>query len=147
VLEDYWQRVRGSSDELQELIETVVIPETWFFRDVEAFTALVRLVTDEWLPSHGTAVLRVLSVPCSTGEEPYSLIMALLDGGLSRKEIKVNAVDISARALARARRGEYGPNSFRGKNLDFRDRYFRPTAKGYSVAEWLSEMVNFRQGN
>jgi chemotaxis protein methyltransferase WspC len=146
-LEDYWQQVRSSKEELQELVEAVVVPETWFFRDREAFEVLVRLATEEWLPTHGTAALRALSVPCSTGEEPYSMVMALLEGGFSREWIQVDAVDISSRALARAKQGEYGLNSFRGENLDFRERYFSQTTRGYSVAKWLSEMVTFRQGN
>jgi chemotaxis protein methyltransferase WspC len=146
-LEDYWRQVRSSAQELQELIETVVVPETWFFRDREAFAVLVRLAVEEWLPAHGAATFRALSVPCSTGEEPYSMVMALLDGGFSRERVQVDAVDISARALARAKQGEYGPNSFRGEDLDFRERYFSQTARGYSVARWLRDMVTFRQGN
>ena len=145
--EEYWQRVRNSNDELQELIETVVVPETWFFRDREAFAVLARMVMENWLPLHATAAVRVLSVPCSTGEEPYSIVMALLDGGLARERILVDALDISARALARAKKAEYGANSFRGEDLTFRDRYFTPDAKGYLAAKWLPPMVNFRQGN
>jgi chemotaxis protein methyltransferase WspC len=146
-LEEYWQRVQGSSDELQELIETVVVPETWFFRDREAFAALARFSVEEWLPSHGTAALRALSVPCSTGEEPYSIVMALIDEGIPAGRIHVDAVDISDRALARARHGEYGANSFRGDDLDFRTRYFSRTARGFSVAKWLPDRVTFLKGN
>jgi|SRR5579871_1562008 len=146
-VEDYWQALLSSKDELQELIETVVVPETWFFRDQEAFAALVRLVTEEWRPTHPAAVLRVLSIPCSTGEEPYSIVMALLDAGFSREELHVDAVDISTRALTRAKSGVYGTNSFRGQNLLFRERYFRPIGNGYALAEWLVDKVNFRQGN
>ncbi len=146
-LGDYWELVRSSNDELQELIEAVVVPETWFFRDREAFATLAHLVTREWLPTHGNTVLRALSVPCSTGEEPYTIVMALLDAGLSPKQIRVDALDISARALARGSRGEYGLNSFRDKNLEFRNRYFHQTAKGYRVDPRLSGMVAFRQGN
>jgi chemotaxis protein methyltransferase WspC len=145
--EDYWQQLNGSNDELQELIETVVVPETWFFRDREAFAALVRLVVEEWLPTHPTGILRLLSVPCCTGEEPYSIVMALLDGGLALGQFQVDAVDISARALAQARRGLYGMNSFRGENLSFRERYFQPLENGYAPVKWLSEKVNFQQGN
>jgi chemotaxis protein methyltransferase WspC len=145
--EDYWQQLHDSTSELQELIETVVVPETWFFRDREAFGALVRLVTEEWLPAHPAGVLRMLSVPCSTGEEPYSMIMALLDGGISLERFQVDAVDISARALAQARRGIYGMNSFRGAKLRFRERYFQPVAAGYALLDQLSAKVTFRQRN
>jgi len=68
--EDYWQQVQRSTKELQELIEAVVVPETWFFRDREAFAALVRLATEEWRPAHPDRALRLRSAPCSTGEEP-----------------------------------------------------------------------------
>jgi chemotaxis protein methyltransferase WspC len=139
---DYWDHLRASADELQKLIEGVVVPETWFFRDPQAFVALVRLVTEE-----RRHVLRLLSVPCSTGEEPYSLVMSLLDGGFLPEQLHVDAVDISARALAVAQRGVYGSNSFRGAGLTFRDRYFQPTANGYALAERLRSHVTFHQRN
>jgi len=146
-LDDYWQQVCSSKDELQELIETVVVPETWFFRDREAFVGLVRLAREEWLPTHGGGVLRGLSIPCSTGEEPYSMVIALLEGGFPREAIQIDAIDISERALARARHGEYGLNSFRGSDLAFRDRYFKQTSRGYSLEDWIPNMVTFRRGN
>jgi chemotaxis protein methyltransferase WspC len=118
--EDYWQQLRSSKAELQELIEAVVVPETWFFRDPAAFTALVRLAVAESRPPTPANVLRLLSIPCSTGEEPYSIVMALFDGGFSPEQIQVDAVDISARALFQAKHGVYGSNSFRGQNLVFR---------------------------
>jgi chemotaxis protein methyltransferase WspC len=145
--DDYGQHLRSSADELQELIETVVVPETWFFRDCEAFATLARLVAEEWRRDPSATVLRLLSVPCSTGEEPYSMAMSLLDGGLSPQQIQVDAVDISARALARASRGVYGPNSFRGANLAFRERYFQPAANDHALVEWLRDLVTFQQSN
>lgn len=108
--DSYWERVRSSETELQELVEAVVVPETWFFRNPEAFAALVRLVREEWLPSHPEGVLRLLSLPCSTGEEPNSIAMALLDAGFPANRFDIDAIDISARALARAQLGLYGRN-------------------------------------
>jgi chemotaxis protein methyltransferase WspC len=145
--EDYWETLRGSTGELQELIETVIVPETWFFRDQNAFAAMVQLVIEEWRPIHPAAVLRALSIPCSTGEEPYSILMALVDGGFTLGQVHVDAVDISARALAVATPGVYGTNSFRGRDLAFRDRHFRPTAGRYALSDSLRGSVHFRQGN
>jgi len=144
---DYWNQLRNSNVELQELIEAVVVPETWFFRDREVFAAMVRLVTEEGLHGRPTEPLRLLSVPCSTGEEPYSMVMALLDAGFSAWQLNVDAVDISAQALARAKCGEYRAYSFRGENLAFRERYFRPTENGYSLPAWLLDLVSFQHGN
>src|SRR5258708_1288543 len=76
---DYWQRLRGSTGELQELIEGVVVPETWFFRDREAFATLVCLVMEEWRPAPSGGGLRLINCPCSTGEGTQSLVMSLLD--------------------------------------------------------------------
>ncbi len=113
----YWNRIRASESELQQLVETVVVPETWFFRDRESFTALARLVREEWLSGRRQDLVRLLSLPCSTGEEPYSMAMALLDAGVPAERFHVDAVDISARVLSHAGRGIYGRNSFRGQDL------------------------------
>ena len=67
-VDDYWHRLKGSRAELQELIEVVVVPETWFSRDREAFAELTRVAREEWRPNRPAAVRRLLSVPCSTGD-------------------------------------------------------------------------------
>ncbi len=146
-LEVYWERLLASEQELQELIEAIVVPETWFFRDSEAFTALPRLVRDEWLAKHVEGPLRVLSLPCSTGEEPFSMAMALLEGGLPPSRFHIDAIDISTRAIAWAERGIYGKNSFRAKDLGFRDRYFEPVERGHRLSELVRRQVTFRHGN
>jgi chemotaxis protein methyltransferase WspC len=146
-LDDYWDRLRRSRSELQELIEVVVVPETWFSRDREAFAELARVAHDEWRPSRSGSVRRLLSVPCSTGEEPYSMAMALLDAGYSGERCVIDAVDISERSLAHARRGVYGKNSFRGSDLAFRDRYFEPVDDGHRVQDAVRRAVRFRHGN
>jgi chemotaxis protein methyltransferase WspC len=145
--DDYWRQLKDSNDELQHLIEAVVVPETWFFRDQQAFAVLAGLVMEEWRPSHPNSTLRLLSIPCSTGEESYSMAMALLDAGLAPTEFQIDAVDISTTALARAKRGAYGMNSFRGEDFTFRERYFQATASGYDLAERIRNQVNFRRGN
>ena len=121
-MEDYWYELRRNNGELQELIESTVVSETWFFRDQEAFAALPKIVLKEWWPGNSGNVLRLLSVPCSSGEEPYSMAMALLQAGLAPRNFKIDAVDISARALAEATRANYAKNSFRGSEREFRAR-------------------------
>jgi chemotaxis protein methyltransferase WspC len=145
--EDYWDRIQLSQDELQQLIEAVVVPETCFFRDQEAFEVLGRLIAEEWIPNHPADTLHLLSAPCSTGEEPYSMVMALLDSGFSRDRLRADAVDISVRALAFAQRGIYGSNSFRGQSLTYRDRYFEKASGGYALSATVREKVIFHQMN
>jgi chemotaxis protein methyltransferase WspC len=145
--EDYLNLLRKSPAEWNTLIETMVVTETWFFREKQPFAALVRLVIEEWLPAHPEGRLRLLSVPCSSGEEPYSMAMALLDAGFPAARFEISAVDISARALAFAQRAVYGRNSFRGADLDFRTRHFRSVNNGYALNPAVRNQVRFWRGN
>jgi chemotaxis protein methyltransferase WspC len=146
-IEDYWQFLEHSRAEWHELVESVVVTETWFFRDADPIAAFIRLVREEWLPTHTIASLRLLSVPCSSGEEPFSLVMAMLDGGVPTDRFQIDAVDISARALAHAARGVFGRNSFRGKDVAFRNRHFHSSAEGFVLDPVVRNCVRFYQGN
>ncbi|MEK7707249.1 MAG: CheR family methyltransferase [Verrucomicrobiota bacterium] len=158
-LEEYQRRLNPESfrGEWEELVESVVVTETWFFRDRDPFTALIQLVRASlnpgsgcrgaWLPQHPAGPFRLLSLPCSSGEEPYSLAMALLDADIPPERFNIDAVDISARALARAQRAVYGKNSFRGKNLGFRDRYFQVTHEGHALHPRVHNCVQFHRAN
>lgn len=146
-VQPYWDCLIASEAELQELIEAVVVGETWFFRDQEAFAVLARLAQEETLRRPAEHVFRILSLPCSTGEEPYSMAMTLLDAGISAQRFQIDAVDISGRAIAYAERGVYGKNSFRGQDISFRDRHFESTERHYRVSAAVRRQVRFRHGN
>jgi len=140
----YLQHLRATSGELQALVEAVVVPETWFFRDPKAFAAVADHA--KTLLARGEK-LHFLCIPCSTGEEPYSLAMALLDAGIPASCFQIDAMDVSERVIAHARRGVYGRNSFRGRDLEFRDRYFTETPEGHALAPAVLECVKFHRGN
>ncbi|MEG4807271.1 CheR family methyltransferase [Microcoleus sp. F8-D1] len=146
-LESYWARLKTSASELQELIELLIVPETWFFRDGKPFDYLKTYVTSEWLQSPNRNPLQLLSVPCSTGEEPYSMAIALLEAGLLPKQFAIDAIDISHGSLAKAKRAVYTKNSFRGDVWTGRERYFQQTAEGYELCQPVRGLVNFQQGN
>jgi len=146
-IQTYRDLLASSPEELRELIEAVVVTETWFFRDREPFNAFVQIVLTEWLPRNPAGPLRTLSVPCSSGEEPYSLAMALLDAGVPDTRFALDAVDISANALARAAKAVYGKNSFRGRDLAFRDRHFRETKDGLALNPSVRATVKFHRDN
>ncbi len=146
-LSGYWSLVRTSATEQQELIEAVVVPETSFFRDRDAFAALAGVFDHAWLAAQPNPQLRLLSLPCSSGEEPYSMAMALLDAGFPTTRLRVDAIDISEHALAKARRGLYGSNSFRGSELQFRDRHFELLGNKWQLSEAVRKQVHFQWGN
>ncbi|HDR9802837.1 TPA: MCP methyltransferase [Burkholderia cenocepacia] len=145
-LDAYWQQLNASADERRALIELFVVPETWFFRDREAFATLARLAAERLAAMPGR-VIRVLSAPCSTGEEPYSAAMALLDAGLEPASFTIDAIDLSARAIEQARLGCYGRNAFRGTATEFRTRYFTPTRDGWLLDERVRACVQFSHAN
>jgi chemotaxis protein methyltransferase WspC len=141
----YADLLRCSEPEWQSLLEEVVIPETFFFRYPESFAALRRIVGEQFLL--GTGKLRVLSVPCSTGEEPYTIAMTMLDAGWSMEKFQIDAIDISADSLEIARQGLFGSNSFRGSELEFRSRYFQKTEASFRLCDRVRQCVKFEQGN
>lgn len=143
----YLQQLYRCPREMDALIESVVVPETWFFRNEEAFNFLRHYVIFEWIPHHSHRALRVLSIPCSTGEEPFSIAITLLDAALRVQNFHIDAVDISKQALQKAKRGVYRKNSFRGQNISFRDRYGWETPEGYHLSPQVRKSVNFIHGN
>ncbi|MEX6663292.1 CheR family methyltransferase [Pseudomonas sp. W2-17] len=145
--DDYWQTLLVSADEQQALIEAVIVPETWFFRYPESFATLGKLANARLAQLNGVRPLRILSLPCSTGEEPYSIAMALFDAGLRGPQFSVEAVDISPLSIQRARQGVYGKNSFRGDQLGFRERFFSAVEEGYRLEERVRDQVCFQSGN
>ena len=146
-LQTYLLRLQTSKEELEELIELVVVPETWFFRDRKPFTFLEHYVKSEWWTNRDRSILRLLSIPCSSGEEPYSIAMLLLNSGLTPDKFRIDAVDVSKKALLRATNAVYNKNSFRGEDLPERERYFQQTADSYELSKLVRNTVNFIHGN
>lgn len=145
--DSYWLLLQNSVDEQLALIEAVIVPETWFFRYPESFLTLGKLAAARLTELMDARPLRILSLPCSTGEEPYSIAMALFDAGLAARQFVVDAVDISSWSIDKAKRAIYGKNSFRGEQVAFRDRHFSPEAEGHRVSEKVREQISFQLGN
>ena len=146
-VDEYWLTLQGSRDEQHALIEAVIVPETWFFRYPESFATLAKLASKRLVEINNLRALRILSLPCSTGEEPYSIAMALLDAGLKPHQFKVDGMDVSPLSVEKARRAVYGRNSFRGQDIEFRDRHFSAEGEGYRLNQRVLEQVRLQVGN
>lgn len=143
----YGALLEGSAAEQQALVEAVVVPETWFFRYPEAFALLAERARALRAQRGALQPLRILSLPCSTGEEPYSIAMCLLDAGFSAAELRIDAFDVSLRALEAAAMARYGANAFRTADLSFRERYFRADGSSHVLCDAVRDVVSFRPGN
>jgi len=137
-------RLRGrEARALTALVEASVIGETYFFRHPEQFEALRAIVLE---PARGRP-LSIWSAGCATGEEPYSLAMALLDAGRAGLGDRIVATDVSARALAVARIAEYGAWSLRRIDPAVRDRHFDGEPPRVSVKARVRAAVELRRHN
>jgi len=143
----YLQRLKSDEGELTRLLELLLVPETWFFRDAGTFAFLTSFVKGEWRRRTDGAVLHVLSAPCSTGEEPYSIAMTLLEAGLKPSQFRLHASDISAKALAAAEAARYASASFRSPLTAVQTHFFDRGEERPTVCESVRSLVTFSQGN
>ena len=145
----YERLLNSSKGEFDELIKILTIPETWFFRAYDSFIFLEEHLQTEWLPSLVNAPrrLRTLSIPCSTGEEPYSIAMTYLRCGLPPAYFSIEAYDINAANLERAAQGIYTKNSFRSELQWFKPLHFTECNGRFALEQSVKDCVEFKQGN
>ena len=144
---EYFGLLTGTTEEWQKLVNLITIPETWFFRDEKPFVFLAGLAQRFCDENVGEQVLRILSVPCSSGEEPYSIVMALLDQGLPQERFRVDAIDVNTTVLDRARQGIYRESALRAIDDSTRERHFERSDDHFVIRDYLRNQVNFKQGN
>ena len=140
----------NSEAEQQALIEEVIVPESWFFRDERPFRWLADHVRAGWIAAPWRPPLLALSLPCAGGQEPYSIAITLRDAGLPARRFGIDAVDVGARMLEIARRGVYSANAFRGASDSPESRWtrhFRRQPQGYEIDPAIRSTVRFVQAN
>jgi chemotaxis protein methyltransferase CheR len=129
-------------DEWDELASVLSNNETYFFRERAQLEVLAGEVVSDAIRSGGR--LRVWSSACSTGEEPFSLAMTLLETKkLAPSQIQIKAGDLSPRALERCKVGFYRDLSFRATPPELIQKYFRPFENGFLIADEVKRLVEF----
>ena len=146
-LEEYLLLLQNSPEELERLIEIVTVPETWFFRMRSSFEYLETYLRSAWLWNRRPKIFRVLSIPCSTGEEPYSIAMTFLENGYTPGSFQIDAADISQVVLDKAQAGLYTGNSFRGEKKELVEKYFRHHGHCYELDSRVISCVHFFRQN
>jgi chemotaxis protein methyltransferase CheR len=150
--EDYYRHIVNdhAGTELVHLLDAMATNVTSFFREPVHFEVLARLVR-QWC-AETRPRLRVWCAASSTGEEPYSLAMTVLDAlGAAHPDFRLLATDLSTRALETARRGVYTSAQLAPVPRTMRDQYFRPTdntpERHYRVCDALRESITFQRLN
>jgi len=139
-------RLARDADEQGRLIDEVVVPESWFFRDPQVFEFLKRFATT-FATAPGQPPLRILCVPCAAGQEPYSVAMSLFEAGLSAHQFRIDAADVSRTALKQATAATYSANAFRSNDLAFRERWFQTRGAAAELVATVRTQVQFFWGN
>lgn len=145
---DYYRLLlydKRREDEFSFIVDVLTVNETYFFRELNQLKAL----TDEILPEiketkKGAKKIRIWSAGCSTGEEPYTIAMMIMEmKQLKDWEIEVVGSDINYRVLQNARRGIYRKNSFRTTEEYFLKKYFTCENNLYRINDDVRKLVNF----
>lgn len=150
--EQYIEVVRGDSAgvELQQLLEAISTNVTSFYREKHHFE-FMRLALDEW-KSAGRQKLRIWSSACSTGEEPYTIAMEVIDAlGTGKWDVKILATDLATKVLREVQAGEYSRQKVETVPAALRQRYMTktgsPSGEMYVVNDEIRRMLLIRQCN
>jgi chemotaxis protein methyltransferase CheR len=148
---DYFARLRSEPQELEAATNAFTVNETYFYRELHQLRALSQHILPEIVARKGPGDrVRLWSLPCSTGEEPYSIAIWLLENWrlVDAYNIEIDGSDIDTAALAAARAGRYGARSLSRLPRDLLESYFEPEADGQRVIiPDLRESVTFSQVN
>jgi len=144
-------RFQASGKELQELVNIMTVNETYFFREEHQFKCLSGPILEE--VSHYTPVdqvIRIWSMPSSTGEEPYSIALYLLEhwSKIESRDIEIIASDIDSAAISRAKEGVYSARSVKRLPSKILNKYFsKVNGDSYKISDDLRDAINFSKGN
>lgn len=148
---DYVARLARDAEELDALTSLLTIKETYFYREPEHLRLLIDYLAPELLRNRTPdRPVRILCVGCATGEEPYSIRIALRErwGLQANCDFAITGADLDREALAAARRGCYRPHAFRTLDPELRARWFTANPGGdWRLADSIRTSVEFLQLN
>ena len=141
------QRGNEQEEELLQLLDALTINETSFFRNQPQFEVLEQVALPELIrdkAQSGESSLRIWSAGCSTGEEPYSIaisVLELLGGRAPSWDVRIYASDLSLSALERAATGIYSESKVQDIGRPRQRRFFESCPEGYRIKEEVKRLV------
>lgn len=144
---DYYYALKDNGAvEWEQAWEALSVQETYFWREMSQIDALTEIIIPEWFQKHSTP-FRIWCAACATGEEPYSIAIALAEAGWSSHPIEIIASDASSIALKKAKAAVYRERAFRSLPPGLRLKYFEPVADGSKLKAEIVSKIKFRQAN
>ncbi len=145
--EDYLYLLQYDKNEQTQLFNLITTRETSFFREPLLLEAFYKVLLPQVSKSKAGKPINIWSAGCSTGEEPYTLAMYLLEYSGGRSNAKILGTDLSSDAIASAKRAVYGDYSLRNATPEFLKKYFTKTAGGLTVSPTVKKLVQFKEMN
>jgi chemotaxis protein methyltransferase CheR len=148
----YFARLRGDMEgEVEHFVNAFTVNETYFYREDHQLRCLTSdLLADRLRAKRPGQAIRIWSVPCSTGEEPYSIAIWLLENWpmVDQYEIEIVGSDIDTGVLEKARSGVYGKRALMRLSPHLVEKYFAPdTPDSWKILDDLRESVRFSRVN
>lgn len=143
--EDFVKALKADKDLFEEFVSYLTINVSEFYRNPEQWELMDKQFIPMLIEKFGKN-LKIWSAACSTGDEPYSLVMAL-SRHLPLNQIKIIATDIDKQILAQAKVGIYNEKSIASVPKDLRDKYFTKIGNSYQISNEIKSRVDFRQHN
>ncbi len=143
-------RFEASGEELQHLTNLMTVNETYFFREEYQFKCLVdSLLPDVTSRKRDNSTIRIWVIPSSSGEEPYSIAIYLLEywAGINDWNIEIISSDIDTKVLGMARQGLYSQRSIQNLPELLLRKYFKRNGLEYQLSDDLRSAVEFTRVN
>lgn len=142
---DYIRLIKTDNKKFEQFINFLTINVSEFYRNPDQWEILENEVIPKLIHSFGPS-LKIWSSACSTGDEPYSLVMAL-SKQLPLNKIRVIATDIDQEVLSKAKNGLYSEKSIASVPEDFKRKYFTRIGTSYQISDEIKSRVSFKQHN
>ena len=143
--DEYVKLIKADKNKFEQFVNFLTINVSEFYRNPEQWKILDEKVFPGLIKKFGKN-LKIWSAACSTGDEPYSLVMAL-SRHLPLSQIRILATDIDQQVMEQARVGLYNEKSIAGVPKDLRDKYFTKIGNSYQIADEIKKCVQFKSHN
>ena len=143
--DNYVSALKSDKKLFEEFVNYLTINVSEFYRNPEQWQIMDRDIIPELIKKFGNN-LKVWSAACSTGDEPYSLVMAL-SRHLPLDKIKIHATDLDKQVIAKAKVGLYGEKSIASVPADLKKRFFTKIGPSYQISDEIKSRVEFSEHN
>lgn len=143
--DDYVKLIKSDEEKFEQFINFLTINVSEFYRNPEQWKILDQEIFPTLINKFGKR-LKIWSAACSTGDEPYSLVMAL-SKFMPLEDIHIIATDIDKQVLDKARMGIYNAKSIAAVPPEYKKKYFKQIGASYQISNEIKKRVEFKEHN